>query len=70
MAGTMEGPYGRYTWMKVSGLLLIFFRTFLLCLAVYIILFSDFDYNEKGNEVTVNEATVAKITVTATPDYR
>jgi len=55
----MEGPYGRYTWLKVCGLVLIFVTTFLLCRAVYIGQGSDFDYDETSNEVTV----------TATPDY-
>lgn len=70
IARTMEGPYGRYTWQRVCGLLLISVTTFLLCLAVYIGQGSDFDYDEADEEVTVDETNVAKVTVTATPDYK
>jgi len=71
--GASEGLYGRIKLVIVCGLCLIFYITFLSCLAIY----SNWnnssyrdDGNEPDNEVTVNETAVAEITVTATPDYK
>lgn len=60
--GAIEDSHGRIRWLRVCGLCLIFYITFLSCLAIYL-KWDNNSYRDDGDEPD-NE-----VTVTATPGY-